>query len=155
MNRVYVIAVIILSFSSITGGQTAAGKSAPVSRSEQTIKALEHTYAEAVMRQDVPALDHLLADDFIATSSRGELRNKGQEIDDIRPNPDYVMKAFDVDEVNVRIFGETAIVTGRSTLKASYKGRDSTSLFRYTRVYARRKGKWQVVAQQLTRIPQQ
>jgi len=154
MNHLYVIALIISLFSSITASQTVAGESNMVSSNERVVKALERNYAEAVIRQDVPALERILADDFIATSSRGELRNKGQEIDDIKPSPDYVMKGFDLDDVSVRVFGDTAIATGRSTLKASYKGRDSISLFRYTRVYVKRKGKWQVVSQQLTRIPQ-
>ena len=74
-------------------------------------------------------LERILADDFIATSSRGEVRNKSREIDDIKPNPDYAMEAFNLDEMNVRIFGDTAIVTGRSTLKASYKGQSSPVCF--------------------------
>lgn len=155
MKRLCLVAAMIVSLTSFAAGQATLKKSASMSRSEQAVRSLERTYAEAVMRQDVSTLERILADDFIATSSRGEVRNKSQEMDDIKPNPDYAMEAFNLDDVKVRIFGDTAIVTGRSTLKASYKGRSSTSLFRYTRVYAKRKGKWQVVSQQLTRIPQQ
>src|ERR1051325_3067211 len=125
MNHLYAIALIISLFSSITASQTVAGGSNTVSSSERAVKALERNYAEAVMRQDVPALERILADDFIATSSRGGVRNKREEIDHIKPNPDYVMKGFDLDDVSVRVFGDAAIATGRSTLKASYKGRDS------------------------------
>lgn len=157
--RLYLIGAIIISLFSVTAGQTATRKAARMSKSEEAVRDAERSYAEAVLRQDVPTLERLLADDFIATSSRGEVRNKSQEIDDIKPSskpdPDYAMEDFKLDDVNVRIFGETAIVTGRSTLKVSYKGQSGTSLFRYTRVYAKRKGRWQVVAQQLTRLPQQ
>jgi ketosteroid isomerase-like protein len=153
MNRAYLVAAILISFCSLAAGQPTVKKSVPVSRSEQAVRNLEHMYADAVRRQDVSVLERILADDFIATSSRGEVRNKSQEIDDIKPNPDYALEAFNLDDINVRIFRDTAIVTGRSTLKASYKGQSSTSGFRYTRVYAKRKGRWQVVSQQLTRMP--
>jgi ketosteroid isomerase-like protein len=153
MKRVVVMAAVIIACSSFAAGQASVKKSATVSRSEQAVRNLERLYAEAVTRQDVATLDRILADDFIATSSRGEVRNKSHEIDDIKPNPDYALEAFKLDDLNVRIFGEMAIITGRSTLKAGYKGQSSPSLFRYTRVYAKRKGRWQVVSQQLTRLP--
>jgi ketosteroid isomerase-like protein len=122
---------------------------------EQAVRGLEQAYRDAVMQQDVPALGRLLADDFIATSSRGEIRDKAKEIDDIKPSPDFKMEAFNLDDIKVRIFAETAIVTGRSTLKVAFKGQSSTSVFRYTRVYVKRNNRWQAVAQQLTRLPQQ
>lgn len=157
MKRISLIVAIIISFASIVAGQASDRKSAPVSRSEQAVVELEGMYADAVMRQDIKTLGRILADDFLATSSRGELRNKTQELDDIKPalkpDPDFAMEAFDLDDVIVRMFGDMAIVTGRSTLKVRYKGQSSTALFRYTRVYAKRKNGWEAVSQQLTRIP--
>ena len=113
---------------------------------------MERKYAKAVMQQDVPTLERILADDFVAISSRGEVRNKVQEMDDIKPNPDYKLENFALDDVDVRVFGGVAVVTGRSTLKASFKGKSSTSNFRYSRVYAKRRDRWEVVSQQLTRM---
>lgn len=145
--------VLLLSFAVV--GQSQSKKAASGAQSERVIRDLEHTYAQAVREQRVSNLKDLLADDFVATSSRGQLRNKAQEIDDIRPNPDYAMEDFKLDQLDVHVFAEAAVVTGRSTLKASYKGRSSVSIFRYTRVYAKRRGRWQVVLQQLTLVPQQ
>jgi ketosteroid isomerase-like protein len=121
---------------------------------EQAVREQERKYRDAVMKQDVAALGRILADDFVATSSRGEIRDKAKEIDDIKPSPDYKMEAFNLDDMSVRIFGDTAIVTGRSTLQVAFRGNSSTSVFRYTRVYVKRNGRWQAVAQQLTRMPQ-
>lgn len=112
-------------------------------------------YRDAIMQQDVAAVSRILADDFIATSSRGEIRDRAKEIDDIKPLPDYKMEAFNLDDSKVRIFVDTAIVTGRSTLQVAFRGQSSTSVFRHTRVYVKRNGRWQAVAQQLTRMPQQ
>jgi ketosteroid isomerase-like protein len=159
MIRISVIAAILISFVSTVVGQAIDIESAHVSRSERAIRNLERIYAEAVVRQDIKTVGRILADDFVATSSRGELRNKAQETDDIKPalkpDPDFAMEAFDLDHVNVRMFGDMAIVTGRSTLKVCYTGQSSTAMFRYTHVYARRKHRWAAVSQQLTRIPSQ
>jgi len=108
-----------------------------------------------VLRQDVKELDRILAADFIATSGRGEVRNKAQEIDDLTPSSDYAIESFDVDNINVRLFGITDVVTGRSVLKVRYKNQSSSSVFRYTRIYVRRQGLWQAIAQHLTQVPLQ
>ena len=104
-------------------------------------------------RQDVLALSNILADDFIAISSRGEVRNKAQEIGDFKAAPDFAVADFSLDDLQKRVFSGTAIATGRSTLRVTYKGQNNTSQFRYTRIYRRRKSGWQAIAQQLTRTP--
>jgi ketosteroid isomerase-like protein len=122
---------------------------------EKAVMDLERSYRDAVAKQDVQALGRILAEDFIATSSRGEIRDKTKEIDDIKPSADYKMEDFSLEDIRVRVFGDTAIVTGRSILQVAFRGQSSTSNFRYTRVYVKRKGLWLVVSQQLTRLPQQ
>lgn len=122
---------------------------------EQAVKEKERAYRDALVRGDTAVISALLADDFVATSSRGEIRDKVKELDDMKPSPDYKTEGFDLDDINVRIFGETAIVTGRQTLKVAFRGQSNTSVFRYTRVYVKRNNGWRVVAQQLTRLPQQ
>lgn len=145
--------IIIIAFSISSFAQTTNTNAA--NKAERAVRELERQYRDAVMRQDIAAVGRILADDFIATSSRGEIRDKAKEIDDMRPSPDFKMEAFNLDDINVRIFGDTAVVTGRSTLQVAFKGKSGTTLFRYTRVYVKRNGRWQVVAQQLTRMPQQ
>ena len=136
-------------------GQTAGKGGGAESKDVRVLMSLERAYGEAVARGDLKGVGGILADDFVATSSRGEMRSKAAELEDMKPSPDFVTEAFDLDDINVRVFGKTAVVTGRSTLKVAYKGKSNTSVFRYTRVYVKRGGRWQAVAQQLTRLPQQ
>jgi len=157
MKKLFLIAVFIISATSSAIGQVPNQRSALRNDEEQAIRDLERSYAEAVRRQDVAALKEILAEDFIATSSAGEIRNRTQEIEDIKPvqpSPDFVLEGFDLDDINVRVIGSAAIVTGRSILKVNYKGQKTNGLFRYTRVYVKRKNRWQAVSQQLTRLPQ-
>jgi uncharacterized protein DUF4440 len=56
-----------------------------------------------------------------------------------------------VDQLNVRLFGETAIVTGRTS--ATTGGSNPTTItLRFTDVFVRRAGRWLAVASQATRL---
>jgi ketosteroid isomerase-like protein len=57
------------------------------------------------------------------------------------------------DEIKVHAYGDTAVVTGRSTATGKDNGKEFAGQFRYTRVYVKRQGRWQIVATQATRIP--
>jgi ketosteroid isomerase-like protein len=148
--------VVMMAVGSLAAlGQTAGKGGGPDGKDARAVLGLEHAYADAIAGSDPAGVARILADDFVATSSRGEMRSKAAELDDMKPSPDYVMEGFNLDDINVRVFGSTAVATGRSTLKVAYKGQSNTSVFRYTRVYVKRRGRWQAVAQQLTRLPQQ
>jgi ketosteroid isomerase-like protein len=154
--RINLLIVILLAISASTFGQAKDKKATQTGKDEQALMELERAYADAVARQDTKVIDGILDDSFIAISSRAEVRSKTEEINDIKPptpTPDFVLEGFNLEDIKVRLFGSTAVVTGRSILKTNYKGRSNTITFRYTRVYTKRKKNWQVVAQQLTRIP--
>ena len=59
-----------------------------------------------------------------------------------------------VDDLNIRTFGDVAIVTGRSVLAGSYKGERASVVQRFTVVFVRRDGRWQAVASQGTQVAQ-
>lgn len=119
---------------------------------EADLRRLESQYESSVRQQDVATLERLIANDFVATSSRGELRDKATEIADIAPAPGIEVRGFELDDISVRLFGDAAIVTGRAKLDVRIGARASSSVSRYTRIYARREENWRIVGQQLTRI---
>ncbi|MCA1607485.1 MAG: nuclear transport factor 2 family protein [Acidobacteria bacterium] len=49
-------------------------------------------------------------------------------------------------------FGNGCVVIGRSTVKGQDKGQDISGQYRYTRVYVKRQRRWQLVANQSTRL---
>jgi ketosteroid isomerase-like protein len=57
-----------------------------------------------------------------------------------------------VDDLRVRAFGDFAIVSGRSVLSVSYKGRRASVVQRFTDVFAERGGRWQAVTSQGTQV---
>lgn len=122
-----------------------------------TIEKLEAQLNAAVVKGDLEFFDQIFAEDFTHTSHAGVFRTKAQWMANHRreagkpaPSP---YDAFDVDELSVRVYGDTAVVTGRSTPKGrDSKGEAINGRYRFTRVWVKRSGKWQVVAFQGTRI---
>ena len=64
------------------------------------------------------------------------------------------LELFSVTDVQVRVYGDTAVVTSRAMLKGQRQGQDISGQFRGIDVYVKKQGSWQVVAAQATRIAQ-
>jgi len=119
---------------------------------EQQLKQVEREWNDAVVRRDAAALERILSDDFMLITAAGTVSTKAQLIDTIK-SPDLVIEPFDTQDVSVRVYGDTAVVTGRFTQKGSYKGKAFSNQFRYTDVYVKRALGWQAVSAQSTFIP--
>jgi ketosteroid isomerase-like protein len=64
----------------------------------------------------------------------------------------FKYEARTISDLNVRVYGETAVVTGRSVQKGIENGKDYSGDYRFTRVYVKLKGAWMTVALQTTMI---
>lgn len=140
-------AALLLS-PAVLPAQTAA---AP--QSVQMIRALEERRFAAMMRRDTEALAGILADDLTYTHSSGQLETKGQFLESIRSGA-IQYTAILPEGLDVRLYGDTAVVTGKGTFKVRMQGEDRSLPLRFTDVYVRRGDGWQMVAWQSTRLPE-
>ena len=115
----------------------------------RTIEALDWQRFQAVRRADVRALDTLLADDWLASGNNVATITKRQYLDELAAG---TRSYGDIrhDDVVVRVYGDAAIVTGRSTGPYRINGREQNNVGRFTHVYVRRNGRWQMVSMQNT-----
>jgi len=130
-----------------------------VSAAEQdaadTVRDLETRINRAVVDADVKTFEELLADDFTHTSHSGRFRTRADWLQDVKPGQS-LYTAYEVDEQAIRIYGDTAIVTGRITPQGTNsRGEPIRGRYRYLRVWVRREGQWRAVAFQGTRIEEQ
>src|SRR3989304_3888237 len=80
----------------------------------------------------------------------GEVITKAQALEMCRA-PRTVTEIFKVDDLSVRVFGDAAVVTGRTTA-ATGGAKPSTLTLRFTDVFVHLAGRWQIVASQATQL---
>ena len=134
----------------------------PVSEAQREIRELEAQFARAVVEGDRAFYDRVLADDFTHTSHSGMFKTRadfmaenkfGTKDDSASGRTRY--DAYDVDDLAIRIYGDTAVVTGRTSPRGrTALGQLISGQYRYLRVWVKRQGRWQAVAFEGTRVAQ-
>jgi ketosteroid isomerase-like protein len=112
------------------------------------IVALEQLDRERIQAQigaDAAALDRLYAEDFIGIGPSGTVRTKAQVIADFTSGS-LKFQSITTDDVRWRVYGDTAVQTGRSTMIGQDRGKAVPRDNRFTRVWVERQHRWQLVA---------
>ena len=120
---------------------------------EQAVKMLLRQWAEAHMRSDIAAIKDLYADDWTYTYFTGAVWDKARYIASF--TPDFTCEYWNSDDTKVRIYGDAAVLTSLETMKGIDQGYDYTGQYRITLIFMKRKGRWEMVGGQGTRIVQQ
>jgi uncharacterized protein (TIGR02246 family) len=145
MRRTPVIAGLVLTAASIVLGQQQSARREDGRSTEQAIRELDHKRIQAQINADAVALDRLYAADFIGVGPSGTVRTKSQVIADFTSG-ELRFQAITTDEVQVRVYGNTAVETGRSTMNGQDKGKAVPRDTRFTRVWVKQEGRWRLVA---------
>jgi ketosteroid isomerase-like protein len=113
---------------------------------EQELRQMNDDWVKALIRADRNTLDRIMADDFIfAYPMEGD--DKAQFIGDV-VSGDVRVDHLTRDNTSVRIWGNTAILTGKDSATWSYKGRDFSGHYKVIHIYAQRDDRWQLVSVQ-------
>jgi hypothetical protein len=100
---------------------------------------------QAQIHADATALDRIYAADFIGVGPSGTVRTKPQVIADFTSG-NLKFQSISTDEVQVRVYENTAVETGLSTMVGQDKGKTVPRDTRFTRVWVKQQGHWQLVA---------
>jgi ketosteroid isomerase-like protein len=105
---------------------------------------LEQVWLQAAQNRDISVLKRVLSDDYLDINYRGTLRDKADALR--APNVHVKQPSQTLSEEKVRIYGNTAIVTGRGQLNA---GKQHYA-WRFTDVFVKSNGQWRAVSSQET-----
>ena len=156
MKRILAVAVLVAVATSLALGQMAdkqeKTKGGKVSV-EQALMQMERDWTEAQLKKNTAALDKILADDWVSQGPTG-VSTKAQSLADLKSG-DNKYESVTLGDMKVRVFGNTAVVTGSDDEKSSYKGKDTSGHYTWTDVFVKRQGRWQAAASQGTRMTQQ
>src|SRR2546428_5303109 len=81
---------------------------------EQAITKFEQEWADAYVKADTAALGRIEAEDYVLIDPEGKLLSKADDMRDVKSG-DFKVETFKVDNLKVRFYGKTAVVTGIAT----------------------------------------
>lgn len=109
------------------------------------ILALENSWNQAELHNDAHAVDLLLADDFVMTVADGYTMNKAAMLSSVR-DTSYRPDVLQSENMEVHMYGNTAIVTGSYLEKGKDKGKPFERRGRFTDTWINLRGEWRCVA---------
>ena len=122
----------------------------------ELIKLLNEFLAGA-SRNDAAIHDRFWAEDVIYTGSGGRRRIKADIMRDVRaapaPKPGDPTTTFTAEDIRIQQYGNTAVVAFRLVGTTEKNGRTDVANYLNSGTFLKRKGKWQVVNWQATRMP--
>ncbi|MBD1842697.1 nuclear transport factor 2 family protein [Cyanobacteria bacterium FACHB-63] len=108
---------------------------------ETTIEALEEHLRQAMLNSDISTLDELIADDLLFTLPTGLVIDKQTDLEAHRSGIQKFIR-IEIDDRQIHHYGDWAVVT----LKAEITAKVFSGTYRFTRVWAKRQNRWQIVA---------
>jgi len=121
------------------------------SEDEQALIKIQHEWAEARMKGDRSYTQRLEAEDCTVVWPGGSIVNKREDLKSM--SGDIVFTEFKIDDLQVRLYGDTGIVVGQGTIRA-HEGKQSLlgGKFVWTDTFVKQNGAWKVVASQVTPV---
>lgn len=106
---------------------------------------------EAMVRAELPALKLLLAEDLTYTHTNGKTDSKASFLSMIESGS-LKYEAIEMTSSNVRMYGNTGVITGRVMMRVLYYGMSMPLAISFIEVQFKSEGRWQLVAWQSTRL---
>ena len=118
---------------------------------EQALFKIQHEWAEARMKGDSSYTRRLEAENCTVVWPDGSIVNKREDLKSM--TGDIVFAEFKIDDLQVRLYGDTAIVVGQGTIRA-HEGNQNLlgGKFVWTDTFVKQNGAWKVVASQVTPV---
>jgi ketosteroid isomerase-like protein len=118
---------------------------------EQALMKIQHEWAEARIKSDGSYTRRIEADDCTIVWPDGRIVNKREDLQTM--TGDIVFTQFKIDDLRVRIYGDTGIVIGVGVIKAQKGTKDLFGgKFVWTDTFVKQDAQWRVVASQITPV---
>lgn len=119
---------------------------------DQVLRQQAAAWDAAIWRKDQPAIVANIGDGFRHVGGRGEVSTKDRFVAELL-DPKLHIDPYTVEDFEVQIFGDTALLTGDTRMTGSYDQKPFKAHYRYVDVYRRRDGRWAVIYIQITELP--
>jgi ketosteroid isomerase-like protein len=159
MKRIPVMVTLMLFAAMALAQQSPSGQSMPsqmpsgqaAGGDEQQLLSLEHQWCDAVKSGDAAALGRIEADGYLFTTYTGKIISKQDDLNALKSGENKI-QSCDVSDLEPHVYGDTAVVTGKVSIKGTEKGQDASGDYAFTDTFVRREGRWQAVSTQETKL---
>lgn len=152
MSRIRSIGVVTLSATWLAACVTSGGaRPADEAALRAALARQGDAWDKAVVAKNVEAVTANMAEDFRQIRSNGDVVDKPTFVRDIT-SPDLTIDPYTVEDFDIRVLGDTALLSGTTRMTGKYQGEAFTTHYRYIDIYVHRNGAWQVVSVQITPI---
>lgn len=155
------VVAFALACAGVGGGACAADgvggvKAAPASAAADIakLKQLSDAWDQAIVAKNRAAVAGNMGADFRIIDGQGNIENKQQFVDGVL-DPKLTIDPYTVEDFDIRLYGDMALLSGRTRMTGTQDGKSFVSNYRYIDIYVKRDGKWQIVSVQITRLPPQ
>lgn len=151
-------AALVLAWTWCGGGvfaaDQAAAKAAPASVDADLarLRELSDAWDKAIVAKDGAKVAGNMGEDFRIIDGQGNIENKQQFVAGIL-DPKLTIDPYTIEDFEIRHYGDVALLSGRTRMTGKHDGKPFESNYRYIDIYAKRRGAWQIVSVQITRIP--
>ena len=116
------------------------------------LKRQSDAWDQAIVRKDRAAIEANMTDDFRQIDGGGNVETRASFVADL-VSPELVIEPYTVEDFEIRLYGDTALLSGRTRMTGRYQGKPFESHYRYIDVYVKQGGAWRVASVQITRLP--
>jgi ketosteroid isomerase-like protein len=142
-----VITIALLPFASGNAQQKPTD-----TKSEQEVRQMIEKYRTALVQHDIATLEKIWADDYVFVNASGEVMTKAQRLESLKSSATSFESINEEENLTVRVYQNSAVATGRVTIKGQYSGQTASGQYRSTHVWVSGPSGWQLVANQLTAL---
>jgi len=145
MKRASIVAALLFSVVSGVIAEAQSEGQPAAAEAERAVRQQDQERIRAQIASDTIALRRIYADDFLGIGPTGVVRNKSEVVADFTSHA-LTYQSITTSDVLVRVYGNTAVETGRSTMVGQDRGKTVPHDNRFTRVWVMKDGRWQLVA---------
>ena len=107
---------------------------------------------KAIVARDRVAIEANMAEDFRQIDRAGNIETKASFVDGVMA-ADLEIEPYTVEDFELRLYGDVALLSGRTRMAGRYQGKPFSSHYRYIDIYVRRDGEWKIVSVQISPMP--
>lgn len=149
------IALFVCALSGLCAARAQQAESAapgqPKPPEVKLFQDIEDKWTVAVVNKDQYAMELLLSPVYVGISSTGDVTTRNQQIADMFDKSKSLL-SMEQRVVSVRLFGDTAVVSGTYDMKWRAEGPDREERGIFTHIYTRTQDRWECVNAQRTAV---